>query len=292
MRKTITISILCLLFVACNGDQDGADAYGNFEAQEVMISAEVQGRILSFGYEEGDALATGREIALVDTLPLSLKLRQMESGRSSLDARIRTLNAQVAAQNVQLRVLEKERKRITQMVEGGAATTKQKDDVEGQIEILTAQIEATESQKIPVRSERQTLEIKIMQLQDQLDRCRVKSPMDGVLLSKFKEEGEIVAPGQALFKMADMSELILRAYVSGEQLSQARTGAEVTVGYDSPEGIKEVRGTIRWISSRAEFTPKIIQTRQERVNLVYAVKVAVPNDGSLRIGMPGELKFR
>jgi HlyD family secretion protein len=177
------------------------------------------------------------------------------------------------------------------MVKGGAATTKQLDDVEGQMKILSAQIAATESQKIPVRTERETLEIQILQVQDQLERCSMKSPVEGVLLSKFKEEGEMIAPGQALLKMADMRELILRAYVSGEQLSRLKTGQEVRVSYDGAAGVAQVPGTVRWISSQAEFTPKIIQTREERVNLVYAIKVAVANDGSLKIGMPGEITF-
>ncbi len=176
-------------------------------------------------------------------------------------------------------------------MEGGAATSKQQDDISGQVALLEAQIAATESQKSSVYAERKTLEVQIRQVEDQLLKCAIKNPIDGILLTKYKEEGEIAAAGQPLYKMADMSELILRAYVSGSQLSSLTTGGSVSVRFDEAQGMEELSGVVSWISPRAEFTPKIIQTREERVNLVYAIKVMVPNDGRLKIGMPGEVVF-
>jgi HlyD family secretion protein len=291
--KTATSILAVILFLmgSCSGNGDQADAYGNFEAVEVIVSAEVQGRIVSFKAVEGTPLVMGNAAVVIDSTLLSLKKDQLESGRSSLGARIRTLDAQVEASRVQLQNLEREQERITKLAEGGAATSKQQDDIAGQIDLLKAQITATESQKASVHAERKTLDIQVRQVEEQIRECTVRNPMDGILLTKYKEEGEIAVPGQPLYKMADLDELILRAYISGKQLSSVRTGATVQVRFDSPEGIRQTEGIVRWISPQAEFTPKIIQTREERVNLVYAIKVAVPNDGSLKIGMPGEVVF-
>jgi HlyD family secretion protein len=280
-----------LIMLSCSGQEDEADAFGNFEADEVIVSAESQGRILAFIPEEGSSLVRGEVSVVIDTTQLFLKKLQLESGRSSLDARIRTLIAQVRASRVQLENLEREKKRVDKMAEGGAATSKQQDDMDGQIALLEAQIKATESQEASVHAERRTLEVQIRQVEDQLDRCSVRNPMNGIMLTRYKHEGEMAVPGQALYKMADLDELILRAYVSGNQLSAVKVGEMVKVSYDSPEGLVETTGTVSWVSSRAEFTPKIIQTREERVNLVYAVKVLVTNNGSLKIGMPGEMRF-
>ena len=285
------IPLLALMMLSCNGQEDEADASGNFEADEVIVSAEVQGRILAFVPEEGSSLARGEVSVLIDTTQLYLKKLQLESGRSSLDSRIRTLKAQVRASRVQLENLEREKRRVDKMAEGGAATSKQQDDMNGQIALLEAQIAATESRETSVHAEHRTLEVQIRQVEDQLDRCFVRNPMDGILLTRYKHAGEMAVPGQALYKMANLDELILRAYVSGNQLSSVKVGETVRVYYDSPDGMTETSGMVSWVSSRAEFTPKIIQTREERVNLVYAVKVLVSNDGSLKIGMPGEVRF-
>ena len=191
----------------------------------------------------------------------------------------------------QLRNLQREKQRIDKLVEGGAATSKQQDDLEGQIELLKAQITATESQKASVYAERNTLHVQVQQVEDQIKRSSVRNPVDGIILTKYKEEGEIAAPGQALYKVANMDELILRAYISGNQLSEIVIGEIVKIRFDVPDGVDETTGKVSWVSERAEFTPKIIQTKEERVNLVYAIKVVVPNDGRLKIGMPGELIF-
>jgi membrane fusion protein YbhG len=283
--------ILLLPFVACNKQVDSADAYGNFEAVEVMVSAESSGRILSFFPKEGAELQKDQVTLTIDTTQLYLQKLRLESGKVSLSSRIATLEAQVRASRVQLENLERERARIDKLFEGGAATSKQQDDINGQLALLEAQIRATQSQESSVHAEQRTLQVQIRQVEDQLKRCSIHNPMDGILLTKYKEEGEMVAPGQALYKMADMGALILRAYVSGNQLSSIKIGESVRVRFDGADGMKETTGLLSWVSPRAEFTPKIIQTKEERVNLVYAIKVVVPNDGSLKIGMPGEILF-
>jgi HlyD family secretion protein len=285
------LPILLLPFVACNQQDDSADAYGNFEAIEVIVSAESSGRIISFLSGEGASLQAGQVSVNIDTTQLYLQKLRLESGFSSLASRIKTLDAQLAASRVQLDNLEREKNRIDKLVEGGAATSKQLDDINGQVSLLEAQMAATASQKDAVFAERKTLKVQIMQVEDQIEKCAIKNPLDGTLLIKYKEQGEMAAPGQPLYKMANMNELILRAYVSGDQLSSIKTGGSVTVSFDREQGLQQATGEVSWISPRAEFTPKIIQTREERVNLVYAIKVVVPNDGSLKIGMPGEVIF-
>lgn len=285
------VPVLFLSFSACDNNAEKADAYGNFEAIEVMVSAESSGRIIEFVSSEGEKLTVDQPVVIIDTTQLYLKKSQLESGEISIASRINTLEKQVLASRVQLANLEREKERIDRLYEGGAATSKQQDDVNGQIDLMMAQIKVTESQKSSLVAERSTLEIQVRQVEDQIRKCTVRSPLQGIMLTKFREKGEVVAPGQALFKMAHMEELILRAYVTGNQLSKVKAGAKVRVRFDVSEGLEEIEGSVRWISPQAEFTPKIIQTKEERVSLVYAIKVAVPNDGRLKIGMPGELYF-
>jgi len=286
------ILLLPFLAAGCHQEGDQADAYGNFEAIEVLVSAEVQGRIIQFDPAEGDRIAQNQVVALLDSTQLVLKREQLRTGLTSLKARITTLDAQVEAQRVQLENLRREEKRVENLFERGAATSKQRDDINGQVALLEAQMEATASQKASVRAERSSLEVQIEQVDDQIGRCRVRNPVGGTILSKYREMGEIAVPGQALYKIASLDQLILRAYLTGNQLSQVEIGAPVTVQYDAPGGVARVEGEVSWVSPSAEFTPKIIQTREERVSLVYAFKVRVPNDGSLKIGMPGEVLFR
>jgi len=277
--------------MACNQQEESADAYGNFEAIEVMVSAESNGRIITFLQQEGATLQKDQVTVTIDTTQLYLQKLQLESGFVSLGSRINTLEAQVRASRVQLENLDREKSRIDKLVKGGAATTKQQDDIYGQVALLEAQIAATESQKASVYAERKTLEVQIRQVEDQILKCTVKNPITGIMLTKYKEQGEMAALGQPLYKIADMGELILRAYVSGNQLASVQTGGAVSVRFDKEQEMVEIGGIVSWVSPRAEFTPKIIQTREERVNLVYAIKVQVPNDGSLKIGMPGEVIF-
>jgi len=280
-----------LLLLGCKSNINQADAYGNFEAIEVMVSAEAQGRIGTFLPREGDRLSKGEVGVVIDTIQLHLKRRQLQSARAALATTINTLDAQVHASQVQMENMEREKRRVDNLMEGGAATSKQQDDMAGQIELLKARMAATASQKASVYAERKTMDIQIRQVEDQIGRCYVRHPLDGILLTKYKEQGEVAAPGQPLYKMANMDELILRAYISGNQLSDVKVGGTVTVRFDVQEGMKETSGKVSWVSPQAEFTPKIIQTKEERINLVYAIKVVVSNDGRLKIGMPGEVSF-
>ena len=276
---------------ACHTNGEPADAYGNFESVELLVPSEAQGRILRFGIQEGDRLSRDQVVAVIDSSQLYLKKLQLLTGMESLNARNRTFDAQADAQRVQLSNLEREAERIGNLFSKGAATSKQVDDIRGQVALLEAQIAATESQKASVRAERAALEVQISQVEDQLSRCTVKNPTTGTVLSKLKEEGEFAVPGQPLYQLAYLDALTLRAYVSGERISLLKVGFPVTVRYDTPEGLAQLEGKVTWISAQAEFTPRIIQTREERVSLVYAFKVRVPNDGSLKIGMPGEVIF-
>jgi len=278
--------------MACQPDGDKADAYGNFESTDVLVSAEVQGKIIRFDPVEGERLSRDQVVAVLDSTQLYLKKKQLLTGIASMRARLETLDAQVQAQKVQLENLQREQRRIDNLFEKGAATSRQRDDINGQVALLEAQIAASESQKASVRTEWSSVDVQIQQVEDQLRRCQVRNPEEGIMLSKYREAGEIAVPGQALYKLANLDELILRAYVTGNQLSQIKTGEPVTVQYDSPAGLARVSGQVTWISPQAEFTPKIIQTREERVSLVYAIKIRVPNDGTLKIGMPGEVLFQ
>jgi HlyD family secretion protein len=280
-----------LSMLACKPDGDQADAYGNFEAVDILVASEIQGKIIRFDPVEGERISEDQVVATLDSTQLYLKKKQLLTGMVSIGARLRTLDAQIEAQQVQLENMFREKQRIENLFEGGAATSKQRDDINGQVALLEAQIAATGSQKASVESERSSIEVQIQQVEDQLFKCLVRNPSPGTMLSKYKEAGEITAPGQALYKLANLDELILRVYVTGNQLSEVKLGEEVTVQYDAPGGITRVNGEVAWISSQAEFTPKVIQTREERVSLVYAVKIRVPNDGSLKIGMPGEVIF-
>jgi len=283
---------LLLQSVSCKQQPDTADAYGNFEAVEVMVSAESSGRIFNFPAQEGAALKENQVAVQIDTTQLYLQKLRLESGKVSLSSKIKTLDAQLRASRVQLDNLLREQERIQKLLEGGAATSKQLDDITGQVELLKAQMEATESQKASIHAEKNTLQVQIRQVEDQITKCSIRNPIDGILLTKYKEEGELAAPVQPLYKIANMEKLILRAYVSGSQLSSIQTGGQVKVRFDREQGLEETTGVVSWISPRAEFTPKIIQTREERVNLVYAIKIVVPNNGSLKIGMPGEVVFQ
>jgi HlyD family secretion protein len=224
-------------------------------------------------------------------MQIYLKKLQLESGKQTINTRFQTLDNQINSISIQIQNAEREYKRISSLLNDGAATGKQKDDIEGSLHLLKAQRKALESQKATLYAEKKGINVQIAQLEDQVKKSRIINPIEGIVLQQYKRQGEIVGPGQAIYKVANMDQLILRAYVSGYQLSELSLGAKLKVRIDAGDEIKELSGEVRWIASEAEFTPKIIQTREERVNLVYAVKVAVENDGSLKIGMPGEIKF-
>ncbi len=297
MKKSILlIAMLPLLFAACTGETEKADAYGNFEADEIRVASQVAGPILQLQIEEGQKLKAGQQVGLIDTTALHLQKQQLLQSLRALRAKLRDPSPEIDVLREQKQVLLKERQRLEKLIEGKAATPKQLDDLNGQIAIIEQKITAARSTaqqaNRAILSEEAPLQAKLALLDDQLKRCRITNPAEGQVLSKLAEEGELAAPGKPLYVVAPLDTLILRAYLSATQLPEIREGMEVEVRIDAPDKAYYThRGTIRWISPKAEFTPKIIQTKEERVHLVYAVKVAVPNNGQLKIGMPAEINW-
>lgn len=279
--------------MACNGNGDRSDAYGNFETDETIVSAEVAGKLVGFSAEPGDQLTAGQTIALVDTTQLALQMKQIEAQQQAVSTKKLNIRAEVNVLQEQIRNLEITRKRIHNMFADQAATRQQVDDVDGQMRVLEKQVQRLNTQFVSVDSEMDVLTAQLAVVSDQLRKCTVVSPLDGVVLEKYVEFGELATPGKALVKLADLSELELRVYVSGARLPQIKIGQPVEVIIDQDETTNQrLHGQVSWISPEAEFTPKIIQTKEERVKLVYAVKVKVKNDGRLKIGMPGEVNFQ
>jgi HlyD family secretion protein len=284
--------ILGLTIFSCNSQKDASDAFGNFEADDQLVSSEIGGNLLSCNFDEGMTLTKGAEIAVVDTVPLVLQINQLESQLITIQAQKQSVKSQIAVIEQQKKNLEKDKVRISNMLKDGAATQKQLDDVTGSSDVFDRQITNTLSQDRILSGQAEVIEAQLAQLRDKISRCRILSPINGLVLERYKRAGEIVGPGQSLCRIADVTTLNLRVYVSGDQLPHVKIGEKVKVIIDdTATKNKTLEGTISWVSSEAEFTPKIIQTKVERVKLVYAVKVRVPNDGSLKIGMPGEIKF-
>lgn len=279
------------LLTSCNTDPEESFAYGNFESVGLFIPAENSGIINNFYVEEGMLVQPGEKIAEMDTLQLHLKKQQVIAAKKAVNARIVQINSQIEVQEVSLANLEREYKRFGSLFLEEAATKKQLDDLEGQIRLARAQIQALNSQKLAVYAEADAQAARLSQLEDQIKRSTILAPSQGQILEVFTRQGEMAMAGRPVAKMADLSNLILRVFIDGDQLSSITTGDRVKVLFDGMTGINYTEGTVSWVSPEAEFTPKIIQTREDRVNLVYAVKVIVPNDGSLKIGMPGEIQL-
>ena len=282
-----------LLLAACNPNKERSDAYGNFEAIETTISAEANGKLLSFNLEEGQTLDAGVAVGLIDTVDIKLKLLQLSAQVRSVGSKTGNLKAQIAVIDKQTENLMVDKQRIEAMLNDKAATQKQMDDITGSIDVAGKQKGALSVQFRSVRDEAAVVRRQIDELKDQINRCHIINPVKGTVLAKYVEANEMVTLGKSLYKIADISSLNLKVYVSGSQLSDVKIGNEVKVLIDKPNGtVKKYTGKITWIAEQSEFTPKIIQTRDERVNLVYAVKIKVKNDGGLKIGMPAEVKFK
>ena len=284
------------LMVSCNKSQNTFDASGSFEAEETIISAEAQGALKAFEVQEGQTLQAGQNIGYIDSVQLYLKKKQLEAQVTALLGKKPNVPLQLSVLQEQLRTAEKEKIRITNLLKGDAATPKQLDDINAQIDVLKKQIEAQKS-SLNISSEGISkdvipLQIQIEQLEDQLSKCNIVNPVNGTVLTKYAEVSEITAIGKPLYKIADLSNIILRAYITGNQLPQVKLSQKVTVLTDNGKGgYDEIEGIITWISDKAEFTPKTIQTKDERANMVYAIKVKVKNDGLYKIGMYGEILF-
>lgn len=292
MKTRLLIIIVVILSGGCKNNTSEADAYGNFEATEVIVSAETNGRILQFNVDEGSRIEKGSTIALIDTTLLHLQRAELEAGMQSIRTRVSSINAQNDILNQQIENLKVNISRIEKMLKDDAATAKQYDDLTGQEAVLRKQIAANNTQKASVAAELDVANSKEASLNEQIIRCNVKSPLNSTVLEKYSEAGEITAAGRPLVKIADLSVIRLKVYVSGAQLGTVKIGHRCTVRIDKGEkGFSSYEGTISYISDKAEFTPKIIQTKDERVTLVYAVKIDVLNDGTLKSGMPGETIF-
>ena len=293
--KRIVYIVAAMLAVSC-GTEAEFDAQGTFEATEVVISSEAAGRILSFNVEEGMRVEAGDVIAEIDSVQLHLQRSQLEAQLSALLNSRPDIQAQVASLREQIATLKVEQRRIENMLRDGAATEKQKDDIDAQIRILESQLSATLStlntNTSTINSNAEAIRVQISALDDRIAKCRVASPISGTVLVKYAQEGELATVGKPLVKIADLNNIYLRAYFTSDQLSSIKLGDEVTVTADfGGEERYDYVGRVAWISAESEFTPKTIQTADTRANLVYAVKIAVENDGRLKIGLAGEVKL-
>ncbi len=309
-KNIILLFVTALFFTSCKNGNGDFDITGTFEADEIIVSSETAGRILKFDAVEGSLLKKGELTVSIDTTSLALQSEQVAATIQALSEKttslapfIHTLEQQVEVQKTLKKTADRELKRVTNLVKDDAATQKQLDDAQSQFEIATSQLALAErqleqqkntinTQNRSILSEQDPLAKRKAQVDDQLNRTRVLSPIDGTLLLKYAEAGEVTAPGKALFKIAQLNSMNLRAYISGDQLSTVKLGQKVKVFIDQGrDEYKELLGTLTWISDKAEFTPKTIQTKEERAHLVYAVKIKVANDGAIKLGMYGEVKF-
>ncbi|MEP7263335.1 MAG: HlyD family efflux transporter periplasmic adaptor subunit [Bacteroidota bacterium] len=296
MKTTWTVFTL-LMIAACNKNTLTYDASGAFEAVETIVSSEASGVLKEFNVEEGQVLQAGQQVGYVDSLQLFLKRKQLQAQIAAVLSRKPEINSQVAALRQQLKSAEKDQQRYITLVKGDAAPQKKLDDINTQVEMLKSQISAIESSlniaSKSITEEAQPVSVQIEQINDQLLKCKLINPVNGTVLVKYAEPNEVTTTGKPLYKIADMSVLTLRAYITGDQLVKVKTGQEVKVLVDQEEKANTVyKGTVEWISDKAEFTPKTIQTREERADKVYAMKIAVKNDGSLKLGMYAEVNFK
>lgn len=296
MKKIYMIIAAVALLSSCNGEKVKNDASGTFESTEIIVSSEATGKIIRLDLKEGDIVKAGITYGIVDTTQLLLKKEQLEASINSVKSRRQDVGKQVSHLKEQLKKLKEERERINNLIEASATNTKQLDDINSSISILTKQIDAQESSlksaNLAIEGEAEAMRAQVAQIEDQLQKCKITSPITGTVLAKYAEQGEITSMGKPIFKIADIDNMQLRAYISASQLTQIKIGQKVKILSDyGDKQQKEYDGIISWISDKSEFTPKTIQTKDERVNLVYSIKVDVKNDGFLKIGMYGDVIF-
>jgi len=294
--KYLQILLIVLLFSACKNNNNGYDASGVFETTEIVVSAKANGEILHFDLMEGEEVEVGQTVGLIDTTQLYWRKVQLHSGIKAMDSRQVNVAVQVAVLKEQLSAALREKERFAQLIKENAANQKQLDDINAQIATLekqiAAQTETLKSSNVSLSNEQQSLLAQMAQIEDQLKNAVIKSPATATVLGKYAEAGEFAVQGKALFKLADMGNMFLRAYITAGQLTELKIGQQVKVFSDMGKSDhRKYAGTVSWISDKAEFTPKTIQTRDERANLVYMVKIAVKNDGYIKKGMYGEVLF-
>ncbi|HPG11972.1 MAG TPA: efflux RND transporter periplasmic adaptor subunit [Chitinophagaceae bacterium] len=311
LKPFFPLAIIAASLSACNGNSNDFDASGTFEADEVVVSSEIPGKITSLNIEEGMTIPADSIVGTIDATNIALQKEQVEASIEALNQKtadvspqVKLLQDQIAVQKSQLDNLMYEKRRVENLLKSDAATQKQLDDINSNIDVLNKQINVTQqqinvqqnniaTQNRSILSESKPLSKRAAQLKDQLDKANIVNPVSGTVITKYAEAGEITNAGKALYKIADLSEITLRAYLTGGQLSEVKLGQQVKVLVDDGDDkYKEFPGTITWVSDKAEFTPKTIQTKEERANLVYAMKIKVKNDGTMKIGMYGEVKFK
>ncbi|MBQ4391976.1 MAG: HlyD family efflux transporter periplasmic adaptor subunit [Prevotella sp.] len=296
MKQIIALASVALMMAACGNSEKDFDATGTFEATETTVYAEQSGALLTFDVNEGDALALGREVALIDTTQTWLKIRQLAATKEVFQSQKPDMERQIAATRQQLAKAQQDERRYKELVADGAAPSKMLDDATSQVKVLQrqldAQISSLSTSTRALDKQMAAADVQVSQLRDMLRKCHVVTPIGGTVLEKYVERGEFVSIGKPLFKLADTENMFLRAYVTSSQLQNIRLGQKVKVFADfGGQQKRAYDGTVSWISARSEFTPKTILTDDERADLVYAVKVAFRNDGFVKIGMYGELKF-
>lgn len=293
MKRYLVPTAVLLLAAACGRGESDADAWGTFEAEEVIISAETSGKILAMNVTEGTVIEGGAVIAVTDTVMAVLQRAELDAVTASAQSRLAGIAAQDAVIRQQIDNLNVNIGRTRRMLADGAATPKQLDDLTGQMEVLRKQAEANNLQRRTVAAEMQGVEAKRALLNEQIARSTVRSPITATVIEKYASAYELITVGKPLVKLADMKTMKLKVWVSGAQLAQVKTGARCTIRIDDgAKGFRSYNGTVTHISEKAEFTPKIIQTKEERVTLVYAVIIELPNNGSIKSGMPGEAIFQ
>lgn len=294
MKNTVLLLTitLALVFSSCNHREKLADAYGNFEADEVIISSEGNGKILSIKLNEGETIYKGSLLAQIDTTHFYLQKQQARAQQVAIQSKIANIKAQIEVLNEQLKNININYNRVLNLLNDGVATQQQKDDIEGQKNILEKQIKANKTNIASVLLESKVIDAQIASIDNQIAKQQIIAPYNGIILEKYAMRGELTAIGKPIYKIADLSTLKLRCYISETYLSSIKLQDEVDVLIDNQqEKEKHYKGKISWIASKAEFTPKTIQTKEERVKLVYALDVLVNNDGNLKIGMPAEVRF-
>ena len=292
MHHYIIPIIILGSFISCNNDNTKADGYGNFEATEVTISAEANGKLEFLNLEEGDVLKPKTLVGLVDTLQLYYSKQQLIASKSTINSKSRNVLSQIAVLQSQLKTATIEKNRIQNMFSENAATQRQVDEIDGKVNVIKEQIKSVKTQNAPIINEVESINVQIEKVNDQIAKSKIINPIKATVLAKYAEASEITSFGKPLYKIADLSVMTLRVYISETQLAQIKLNQKVTVKIDDDKAMKSYEGRISWISAVAEFTPKIVQTKEERGKLVYAVKEDVNNDGSLTIGTPGEMSTK
>lgn len=289
IKYILTITIITTSLFSCKNSNGKADGYGNFEATEITISAENNGKLIQFNLNEGDMLQKDQFIGYIDTIPLSLKREQLDVSKAVISSKSKGVLSQINVLNAKLKTANTNKTRTENLIKENAGTQKQLDDVTGEMDVIKSQIRSVEIQNAPVVNELKSIDVQLKQINDQIQKSKIVNPLNGTVLTKYAEPNEITAFGKPLYKIADLRMMQLRVYISETQLANIKIGQEVTVKIDDADTMKSYNGKVSWIASEAEFTPKIIQTKEERVALVYAAKIDVKNDGSLKIGMPAEM---